>query len=224
MRSSGKRGICLLRWIGILLMIGAGALAGYSESLRLKLRVARLEGFLRFLQAAETEIRFSGEPIGRILEKHGDSFAFLKECRMYMEEGEPFEAAWERSMKKAAASGFSGEDVLRLREFGSGWGVTDTQGQIAPVSYTHLGVDRAVQMVNSLVEEGKSVWTLGPIIHNPQTLRELEQKGVRIADKPGDVPPGDTIVIRSHGVAKAVLDEIREMGLPFADATCPRCV
>ncbi len=42
-------------------MIGAGALAGYSESLRLKLRVARLEEFLRFLQAAETEIRFAGD-------------------------------------------------------------------------------------------------------------------------------------------------------------------
>ncbi len=129
-------------------MIGAGALAGYSESLRLKLRVARLEGFLRFLQAAETEIRFSGEPIGRILEKHGDSFAFLKECRMYMEEGEPFEAAWERSMKKAAASGFSGEDVLRLREFGSGWGVTDTQGQIAHCRLTK-------ELLEALLQEAR---------------------------------------------------------------------
>ncbi len=53
-------------------MIGAGALAGYSESLRLKLRVARLEEFLRFLQVAETEVRFprgSSQPdIGKALE------------------------------------------------------------------------------------------------------------------------------------------------------------
>ena len=111
-------------------MIGAGALAGYSESLRLKLRVARLEEFLRFLQAAETEIRFAGDPLSRILEKHGDSLAFLKECHARMAEGETFETAWGRS-KKAAASGFSSEDVRRLREFGSGFGVTDTEGQIA---------------------------------------------------------------------------------------------
>ena len=112
-------------------MIGAGALAGYSESLRLKLRVARLEEFLRFLQAAETEIRFAGDPLSWILEKNGDSLAFLKECRARMEEGETFETAWGRSLKKAAASGFSSEDVRRLQEFGSGFGVTDTEGQIA---------------------------------------------------------------------------------------------
>ena len=84
-----------------------------------------------------------------------------------------------------------------------------------------FGVNRAVQMVHSLVEQGKSVWTLGPIIHNPQTLQELEEKGVRVAADPKDVPSGDTLVIRSHGVARSVLDEINRLGIPCADATCP---
>ena len=84
-----------------------------------------------------------------------------------------------------------------------------------------FGVNRAVQMVHSLVEQGKSVWTLGPIIHNPQTLKELEEKGVRVAANPKDVPSGDTLVIRSHGVARSVLDEINRLGIPCADATCP---
>ncbi len=115
----------------MLLLIGAGALAGYSESLRLKMRVLRLEEFLRFLQTAETAMRFAAEPLFKILQKHGESLAFLRECRSLMEKGESFDEAWNHSMKKAAASGFSREDVERLREFGAGWGVTDTEGQIA---------------------------------------------------------------------------------------------
>ncbi len=84
-----------------------------------------------------------------------------------------------------------------------------------------FGVNRAVEMVHSLLSQGKNVWTLGPIIHNPQTLAELEQKGVRIASSPEEVPLGDTLVIRSHGVSEATYEAIRAKGLDFVDATCP---
>ncbi len=84
-----------------------------------------------------------------------------------------------------------------------------------------FGVDRAVQMVYDLVEKGKKVATLGPIIHNPQLVTELEQKGVRIVNSPSEVRPDEILVLRSHGVGKAVTDEAENLGLCVSDATCP---
>ena len=84
-----------------------------------------------------------------------------------------------------------------------------------------FGVDRAVQMVQSLVEDGKKVATLGPIIHNPQLVEELSQKGVRIVESPEDVKSDEVLVLRSHGVEKSVIDKANELGVNFSDATCP---
>ncbi|HEX2986399.1 MAG TPA: bifunctional 4-hydroxy-3-methylbut-2-enyl diphosphate reductase/30S ribosomal protein S1 [Caproiciproducens sp.] len=84
-----------------------------------------------------------------------------------------------------------------------------------------FGVNRAVNLVNDLLNQGKKVYTLGPIIHNPQTLEELALRGVRIVSSPDEVPPGGTLVVRSHGVAQSVWDSIAGRGLDFADATCP---
>ena len=84
-----------------------------------------------------------------------------------------------------------------------------------------FGVDRAVQMVYRLLDEGKKVYTLGPIIHNPQIVAELARRGVKIVGSPEEVPPGGTVVIRSHGVSRKVQEEIAARGLPCADATCP---
>ncbi len=84
-----------------------------------------------------------------------------------------------------------------------------------------FGVNRAVNLVLSLLDEGKRVYTLGPIIHNPQTLRLLENRGVRIAESPEEVPDGVTLVIRSHGVAKGVYDRLACRKLEICDATCP---
>ena len=61
-----------------------------------------------------------------------------------------------------------------------------------------FGVNRAVKLVYRLLEEGRRVYTLGPIIHNPQLVEQLAQRGVHIAKDPSDVPPGATLVIRSH--------------------------
>lgn len=84
-----------------------------------------------------------------------------------------------------------------------------------------FGVQRAVELVYHLVNEGKQVCTLGPIIHNPQVVDDLEKKGVRTVDSPKEVREGEVLVIRSHGVAKDVYDYLRANHLPFEDATCP---
>ncbi len=84
-----------------------------------------------------------------------------------------------------------------------------------------FGVNRAVKMVYELLDSGKRVYTLGPIIHNPQTLAQLESRGVKIIESPNEVPQDSTIVIRSHGVTKAVYDQILALKLDYVDATCP---
>ena len=84
-----------------------------------------------------------------------------------------------------------------------------------------FGVNRAVNMVYELLDSGKKVCTLGPIIHNPQLVAELEGRGVRIVSSPEEVKEGETLVIRSHGVEKAVYDKAYNLGVDVADATCP---
>ena len=85
-----------------------------------------------------------------------------------------------------------------------------------------FGVNRAVTIVNNLLEEGKKVTTLGPIIHNPHMVAELAERGVEIADTPNALSSMDrTLVIRSHGVPQSVIDEIEQKGISYENATCP---
>ena len=63
-----------------------------------------------------------------------------------------------------------------------------------------FGVNRAVKILNKIVDEGRNVCTLGPIIHNPIVIEDLESKGVKIIDSPSQTPEGFEIVIREHGV------------------------
>lgn len=84
-----------------------------------------------------------------------------------------------------------------------------------------FGVDRAVSAVYELLEQGKKAVTLGPIIHNPQIVADLERRGMRQVDSPHETPPGYTMVLRAHGVPKAVEDELARLKIPVVDATCP---
>ncbi len=84
-----------------------------------------------------------------------------------------------------------------------------------------FGVDRAVNMVYDLIEKKQKACTLGPIIHNPQLVSELEEKGVRPVSSVDEVKKGETLVIRSHGVGKTVYENAKNSGLDLLDATCP---
>ena len=84
-----------------------------------------------------------------------------------------------------------------------------------------FGVDRAVTMLYDLVASGEPVCTLGPIIHNPQVIDDLRQKGVAVLDRAEDAVPGTKVVIRAHGVPKQVFDVFAKNGIDYVDATCP---
>ena len=83
-----------------------------------------------------------------------------------------------------------------------------------------FGVNRAVNTVYDLIEKGERVCTLGPIIHNPQLVDELIQKGVRIVSTPNEVNDGEVLVIRSHGVEQSVIDFCDNNSIRYIDATC----
>lgn len=84
-----------------------------------------------------------------------------------------------------------------------------------------FGVNRAVEMVEELLDKGQKVATLGPIIHNPQLVEKLAERGARIVESPEDVNQNEVLVLRSHGVARSVTDTADRLGIKYADATCP---
>ena len=84
-----------------------------------------------------------------------------------------------------------------------------------------FGVNRAVNMLYELVGEGVNVCTLGPIIHNPQVIEDLQNKGVNIIENIKEAEKEKKIVIRTHGVERNVLEYCDNNELDYIDATCP---
>lgn len=84
-----------------------------------------------------------------------------------------------------------------------------------------FGVNRAVNLVYKLVDDGEKVCTLGPIIHNQQLVEDLKSKGVNDISSPDACADGYKIVIRTHGIEKETLSDISNRGLEYIDATCP---
>ncbi|MGH7966212.1 MAG: 4-hydroxy-3-methylbut-2-enyl diphosphate reductase [Candidatus Binatia bacterium] len=85
------------------------------------------------------------------------------------------------------------------------------------------GVERALDIVNQTAETHKEVpvRTLGPIIHNPQVVQSLDEKGVHAIDALDEMSEGGTVIIRTHGVAPEVYKQAEAQGLTLVDATCP---
>ena len=83
-----------------------------------------------------------------------------------------------------------------------------------------FGVDRAVEMVNESVRRGNKTATLGPIIHNRHVVERFLKQGVRELDSPEQAEPGETVIIRAHGVPEQVQQALCARGVPVLDATC----
>lgn len=85
------------------------------------------------------------------------------------------------------------------------------------------GVERAIDMVVQTTETHKEVpvRTLGPIIHNPQVVQALADKGASTIDSLDEMPTGGTVIIRTHGVAPEVYKQAESKNLAVVDATCP---
>ncbi len=89
------------------------------------------------------------------------------------------------------------------------------------------GVKRAIRMAEGLLESRGKAYSLGPVIHNPKVVENLERKGLLIL--PEDPSRwddleliGEAVLIRSHGIGPKIREEIRKRGAEVVDATCPK--
>ena len=83
------------------------------------------------------------------------------------------------------------------------------------------GVKRAVELAEQTAQSGTPCVMLGSIIHNEHVVDHLKQAGMGQVSSVDEVPEGCSVLIRSHGEAKAVYEELERRGIPVIDATCP---
>jgi 4-hydroxy-3-methylbut-2-enyl diphosphate reductase len=83
-----------------------------------------------------------------------------------------------------------------------------------------FGVKRATQMAFEASAEHEQICSLGPIIHSPQMVQKLAEKGVAVVDQVGEIPEG-AVIIRSHGVTADEMQAVLARDLSVVDATCP---
>lgn len=89
-----------------------------------------------------------------------------------------------------------------------------------------FGVKRAISIANDTAkgsEEqggGHPIHSLGPLIHNPQAVRDLEEKGVHVVESADQVSCGK-VIVRSHGITRTDEEALREKEVEIIDATCP---
>ena len=88
-----------------------------------------------------------------------------------------------------------------------------------------FGVKRAVDQVYEQTEKenGKKIYTYGPIIHNEEVVKDLRSRGVEVIHSEEELAAltEGIVIIRSHGVPKGIYDLLEERKLQYVDATCP---
>jgi 4-hydroxy-3-methylbut-2-enyl diphosphate reductase len=82
------------------------------------------------------------------------------------------------------------------------------------------GVERALKLADEAAATGRPVHTLGPLIHNPQAVEALRERGIEVARRFEEARDG-ILVIRTHGVVPAIIEAATGAGLDVVDATCP---
>ncbi|NOZ23185.1 MAG: 4-hydroxy-3-methylbut-2-enyl diphosphate reductase [Planctomycetes bacterium] len=87
-----------------------------------------------------------------------------------------------------------------------------------------MGVRRAMNIVlDAAAKEGGPVYTLGPLIHNPQVLNSLDKKNVHVLDEESDASESTT-VIRAHGIGPEERERLESRAGNVRDATCPHVI
>lgn len=86
-----------------------------------------------------------------------------------------------------------------------------------------MGVRRAVDFAINETQTGSPVFSLGPLIHNPIALADLEVQGIKSVDSLDQLPSDRncSVIIRAHGIEPNMEKALRASGVNFVDATCP---
>lgn len=88
-----------------------------------------------------------------------------------------------------------------------------------------MGVDMALHKLDNAVSNlshAGCIYTLGPIIHNPQVLARYKSQGVLQTDGSQPLMPADVVVIRAHGIPRGDLQRLVDQKVIIVDATCPK--
>ena len=80
------------------------------------------------------------------------------------------------------------------------------------------GVKKAVD--TALTIDATNTYIYGEIIHNPEVVKQITDRGIKMVENLSDVPQGATLIIRSHGVGKAVYEECDRLHIKVVDCTC----
>lgn len=83
-----------------------------------------------------------------------------------------------------------------------------------------FGVKRAIEMAYEAIGVEPKLYSYGQLIHNKTVTDDLASKGLEIVENLDGLTEG-TLLIRSHGVGKALYDEAETKGLKILDGTCP---
>ena len=83
-----------------------------------------------------------------------------------------------------------------------------------------FGVERSIRMAEEALASG-ACRCLGELIHNRDAVTALEKKGLSVIEKVSELPEGERVIIRAHGVSRAVYDELKNRRAGVIDATCP---
>lgn len=83
-----------------------------------------------------------------------------------------------------------------------------------------FGVKRAINLIEKNLKNSHNIYTLGPIIHNPQEVKRLENLGVKVIDDIKKIKKGK-LVISCYGLPPNIIKEARKKKISFIDATCP---
>lgn len=85
-----------------------------------------------------------------------------------------------------------------------------------------FGVKRAIDITFDIAKRQKDgVFTLGPIIHNPQVVEKLKELGILPLEDLSEKNNIKTLIIRAHGITKEKFNELKKLGCEVIDATCP---
>ena len=85
-----------------------------------------------------------------------------------------------------------------------------------------FGVSRSVKMAEELLQSGERCSSLGELIHNADVVNELASRGLRLIESPSEAHTGEKVLIRAHGIARSVQQELERRGAEIVDATCPK--
>ena len=87
-----------------------------------------------------------------------------------------------------------------------------------------FGVKRAIDISFDMAKElREGVYTLGPIIHNPQVIEKLKIEGIFPLDTISDIQGKEikALIIRTHGIPHQLYDTLSAQNFKVVDATCP---